>query len=150
MRKRFITVTLLGPLLITTTLVAPPVASAHHDPGPCDFHRKADETTQHLSKRRIRCAVERFGPVPGGRRRAICIASRESGLNPEATSPTEMYLGLFQHAATYWDGRYETWTRPVWDLPTSALEGRTNAIVTIRMVRALGGWRLAGWRVDDC
>lgn len=150
MRKRFFTVTLLGPLLLTATLASAPAASARHDVGPCDLHRTADETVQHLSKRQIRCATERFGPIPGGRRRAVCIATRESGLNPEATSATGMYLGLFQHAATYWNHRYETWTRTVWSLPDSALEGRTNSIVTIRMVRDLGGWRAAGWRVHGC
>ncbi len=36
-------------------------------------------------------------------------------------------------------------TKPAWDLPTSALKGRTNAIVTIRMVVAIGGWKAAGW-----
>jgi hypothetical protein len=149
-RKRFVTVTLLGALLIPATLVAAPAASAHHDTGPCDFHRIADETIHHFSKRQIRCASERFGPIPGGRRRAVCIATRESGLDPEASSATGLYLGLFQHAAAYWDHRYDTWTRPVWGLPDSALEGRTNAIVTIRMVRDLGGWRAAGWRVHGC
>jgi hypothetical protein len=149
-RKRFLTVSLLG-LLMTGVVVVPlPAASAHHDRGPCDFHRTTDETIRHFSKRQIRCAVERFGPVPGGRTRAVCIAERESGLDPEAASPTELYLGLYQHAAAYWDVRYDTWTRPVWELPTSALEGRTNAVVTIRMVRDLGGWKAAGWRVHDC
>lgn len=150
MRKRFLTVSLMGIVVLTATSMAAPLATAHHDAGPCDFHRRSAETVQHFSRRQIRCSVERFGPVPGGRRRAICIATRESGLNPGATSPTELYLGLFQHAAAYWDGRYETWARPRWDLPTSALEGRTNAIITIRMVRSMGGWRTAGWHVRDC
>lgn len=150
MRRRLSTAALLGILMAASTLTGVPAASAHHDRGPCDFHRAAGETINHLSKRQIRCAVERFGPVPGGRVRAVCIAERESGLDPEATSATEQYLGLYQHAASYWDRRYETWTRPVWDLPPSALEGRTNAIVTIRMVQDLGGWRAAGWRVRGC
>jgi hypothetical protein len=140
----------LGIMMAASMFIALPVASAHHDRGPCDFHRAADETMHHLSKRQIRCAVERFGPVPGGHVRTVCIAERESGLDPEATSPTELYLGLFQHAAAHWDERYETWTRPVWDLPTSALEGRTNAIVTIRMVRDAGGWKAAGWAPRGC
>lgn len=150
MRRRLPTVALLGILMAVSTLVALPGASAHHDRGPCDVHRAADETIHHLSERQIRCAVERFGPVPGGRERAVCIAERESGLDPEATSATEQYLGLYQHTASHWDQRYETWTRPVWALPTSALEGRTNAIVTIQMVRELGGWKAAGWPAHGC
>lgn len=80
----------------------------------------------------------------------MCIAERESGLDPRAASSTEMYLGLFQHAATYWDGRYQDWTKKTWDLPDSALKGRTNAIVTIRMVHAVGGWKAAGWPRRGC
>lgn len=149
-RNRSVTAALLCAIVVAGVAVTAPIAVAHHADGPCDVHRTADETVQHYSKRQIRCAVERFGPVPGGRVRAVCIAERESGLNPEATSPTEQYLGLYQHAAAYWGYRYDTWTRPVWDLPTSALKGRTNAIVTIRMVRDLGGWKAAGWPVHDC
>jgi hypothetical protein len=86
--------------------------------------------------------------VPGGAETAICIADVESGLHPEATSETGEYLGLFQHAAEAWPGRYETWTREAWALDESALSGRTNAIVTIRMVNA-NGW--GPWEgVGDC
>jgi hypothetical protein len=35
-------------------------------------------------------------------------------------------------------------------LSSSALSGRSNAIVTVRMVRGLGGWRRAGWPVKAC
>jgi len=125
-------------------------AHAHHLAGPCDFHQLDGETIQHLSKRHIRCAVDRFGAVPGGADRAICIARRESGLIPAAASLTGRYLGLFQHMAKAWPDRYATWTKRAWELPTSALSGRTNATVTIRMVHAAGGWSAAGWPVGDC
>ena len=150
MRKRFVPVTLIGFVTVAATLVAIPIASAHDLRGPCDLHRAPDGTIEQLSKRHIRCAVERFGPVPGGRERAVCIAERESKLNPEAASLTDQYLGLFQHAALYWGDRYDTWTLPAWDLPTSALEGRTNAIVTIRMVHDAGSWKAAGWPPHGC
>jgi hypothetical protein len=88
--------------------------------------------------------------VPGGSVRAICIAKRESDLIPDASSLTGRYLGLYQHAAKYWDKRYTTWTRTRWALPDKAISGRTNAIVTIRMVHAAHGWRAAGWPVFDC
>ena len=102
-------------------------------------------------RRRIRCAVDRFGPVGGDAERAICIAKRESGLIPTTESPaTGMYLGLFQHSAKMWPDRYMQWTRPVWQLSDKATNGRTNAIVTIRMVHAAGAWKTAGWPPNGC
>jgi hypothetical protein len=142
-------VLLIGIAIVGATFTPTP-ASAHHEPGPCDLHRLTDETVEHFSTRQIRCAVRRFGPVPGGGRTAVCIARRESGLIPDATSLTAQYLGLYQHAAVYWDDRYVRWTRKAWELPESALEGRTNAVVTIRMVADAGGWRPAGWPRRGC
>lgn len=101
--------------------------------------------------RRIVCAVERFGPVAGDAERAICIAKRESGLDPRATSePNGKYRGLFQHDRAYWSWRYDRFTRPAWELSRRALNARTNAIVTIRMVVAMGSWYEAGWRPKEC
>jgi hypothetical protein len=135
-------------VLIAGVLLGATPASAT---GPCDFNRLDGETTQHLSKRRIACAVERFGPVPGGAQRAICIARRESGLDPTATSqPTGEYRGLYQHDRDFWPARYERYTLPAWKLSTRALSGRTNAIVTIRMVADMGTWWQAGWPPKEC
>ena len=126
-------------------------AVAHHLPGPCDAHRRDGESVKHFSKRRIRCAVERFGPVPGGAKRAICIARRESGLIPSTTSePTGEYRGLFQHDRDLWPARYDEYSKPVWELSPRALNGRTNAIVTLRMVDDFGTWRGAGWPKKEC
>jgi hypothetical protein len=135
--------------LAAVILVASPV-SAHHRAGPCDADRVAGETIQHFMKRKITCAVDLFGPVPGGADRAICIADRESGLIPTASSPTGMYVGLFQHSAAMWPDRYAKWTDPSWGLSDSAFSGRTQAIVTIRMVHAAGTWKDAGWPSDGC
>lgn len=138
-------------MVITGLLLGATPAIAHHVPGPCDFHRIDDESIRAFSKRRIVCAVERLGPVPGGSQRAICIARRESGLDPSATSePTGRYRGLFQHDRDFWSWRYDTFTLPAWDLSRRALNGRTNAIVTIRMVADAGTWRRAGWPPKDC
>ena len=61
--------------------------------------------------------MDRFGPVPGGQDRAICIARRESGLDPTATSsPTGEYRGLFQHDRDLWPARYDRYTEPAWEL----------------------------------
>ena len=55
-----------------------------------------------------------------------------------------MYVGLFQHSAADWSRRYDEWTRPSWLLKVNPYNGRTNAIVTIRMVNAEGWGPWAG------
>jgi hypothetical protein len=131
-------------------LTAPTAEAVRHPPHPCDLPRRDGETIQHYSRRLISCAVGAYGPVAGGAMRAICIAKRESALIPTASSKTGQYLGLFQHAAKYWSWRLDTYTEPSWDLSSSALSGRSNAIVTVRMVHAIGGWKRAGWPVKNC
>jgi hypothetical protein len=128
------------------------MAPTHAKPGvgPCDLSPASGESVTHLMRRRITCAVERFGPVGGGARRAICIAKRESGLDPKASSATGMYLGLYQQSAAMWPHRYKAWTRRVWHLSKNAKNGRSNSIVTIRMVHAAGGWKDAGWPIKGC
>jgi hypothetical protein len=111
--------------------------------GPCPLVRLEDEAIQAFSKRLIECAATRW-PVEGGAEKAICIAQRESGLIPTASSPTGMYVGLFQHSAADWPRRYDEWTRPYWRLKVNPYNGRTNAIVTIRMVNAEGWGPWAG------
>ena len=148
MPKRFLAILVTTPLLVA--LISAPTAHAVVGLTPCNFTRGAAETTQHFSTRRIACAVDLFGPVPGGVHRAVCIAQRESGLIPTAESPTGMYVGLFQHSAAAWPGRYATWTKAVWDLSPKPLNGRSNSIVTIRMVHAIGTWKAAGWPVKGC
>jgi hypothetical protein len=138
-------VLLLG-LAVALVVCLAPVASAHHRAGPCDIHRLPGETVARHSKELIRCAVAKW-PVRGGAARAICIADRESGLVPTAASPGGDFLGLFQHMASAWDERYAAWTWPGWALKDDALNGRTNTIVTIRMVND-GGW--GPWGALDC
>ena len=140
----------VAPILLVAlalALIAPAVARADHLPGPCDRHREDGETVRSQMKRIIRCAVDRW-EVPDGARRAICIADRESNLDPKAESATGEYLGLFQHSADAWPDRYEDWTHPSWELPDNALHGRTNAVVTIRMVNANGWGPWAGVACD--
>jgi hypothetical protein len=138
-------------LAVATVVLSATPVTAFQLPGPCGFPRLEGETIRHFSKRRISCAVARFGPVPGGAIRAICIARRESGLDPSATSePTGRYRGLYQHDRRAWPDRYEEYTVPAWDLSPRALNGRTNAIVTVRMVVEFGTWRAAGWPPRGC
>ena len=151
MQRRF------GAILLVVALAAPlpmvigsTAAAVRTPPRPCDLPRRDGETVQHHSRRLIECAVGAFGPVRGGAPRAICIAKRESGLVPSASSKTGQYLGLYQHAATYWPDRFRTYTKGSWELSSSALSGRSNAIVTVRMVHAFGGWKRAGWPTKSC
>lgn len=139
------TVVWIGIALALVGAAAPAVAD--HRPGPCALHRQDGEGVRHYTKRLIRCATDEW-PVRGGAEKAICIAQAESHLNPKARSAHGTYLGLFQHSADAWPDRYRTWTKRRWELDDRALNARTNAIVTIRMVSA-NGW--GPWRgVGDC
>lgn len=88
--------------------------------------------------RMIKCYARVFD-APGTPGFALCIARRESGLDPRATSPSGTYRGLFQHSNNYWSSRYNTWGRPL-DLFSSIYNGRTNTIVSIRMAKSRGSW----------
>jgi len=146
--RRFLATVVTLPLILILVTMTP----THAKPGvgPCDLTANPGESVAHLMRRRITCSVDRFGPVGGGATRAICIAKRESGLDPTASSATGEYLGLFQQASKMWPSRYKAWTQTAWQLSTNAKNGRSNAIVTIRMVHAAGGWKDAGWRVKGC
>ena len=124
-----------------------PATPAFAGTGPCDITRRQDETVRSKMRRLIRCATGHW-EVRGGARRAICVADAESNLDPRAESADGDFLGLYQHLATAWPDRYDNWTRRAWDLNRNALSGRSNTIVTIRMVNAngWGPWRGAG----DC
>ena len=131
---------LAATLLIAGPTIAHPLGVRTTEPvaGPCALTRVSGEAIQDFSSQLIQCAATHW-PVPGGADKAICIAQRESGLIPTAASATGEYVGLFQHLASAWPDRYTEWTRPSWQLRPSPLNGRTNAIVTLRMVNA-DGW----------
>jgi hypothetical protein len=134
-------------LVTLAAALGPWLPATAGETGPCPLEQREGETVRQLSKRYIRCAADRWA-VPGGAERAICIARAESDLDPETVSAGGEYLGLFQHSAEAWPDRYEEWTRESWGLDESALSGRTNAIVTIRMVNANGWGPWSG--VDGC
>jgi hypothetical protein len=133
----------LSLLSATPASAALPRATTTPAPGPCALVRSVGEAIQDFSIRIITCAADKW-PVEGGADKAICIARRESGLVPTASSSTGMYVGLFQHSAADWPRRYEQWTRPSWQLKENPYNGRTNAIVTIRMANAQGWGAWAG------
>jgi hypothetical protein len=148
-RIRVVVTAVTGGALALSLLSATPASAAlprtttTTAPGPCALVRSVGEAIQDFSIRIITCAADKW-PVDGGADKAICIARRESGLIPTASSPTGMYVGLFQHSAADWPRRYEQWTRPSWQLKENPYNGRTNAIVTVRMVNAQGWGAWAG------
>ena len=85
------------------------------------------------------CVVRRLGPISGGLSKLLAVGSCESGWNRLASNGGR-YLGIFQHAAAYWDGRTglvpERWRSGNWD---SVWNTRAQIVVTVRMVKA-GGW----------
>jgi hypothetical protein len=150
-RIRVIAATTGGALALSLLASGSAVASPLHPaatrvPGPCALVRADDEAIQDFSIRLITCATARW-PVEGGAEKAICIADRESGLIPTASSQTGMYVGLFQNSAADWPRRYDEWTRPIWQLKENPYNGRTAAIVTIRIANA-EGW--AAWAGAGC
>ena len=148
-RIRGVVTAVIGGALALSLLAATPASAAlprtttPPAPGPCALVRSVGEAIQDFSIRIITCAADKW-PVEGGADKAICIARRESGLVPTASSPTGMYVGLFQHSAADWPRRYEQWTRPSWQLKENPYNGRTNAIVTLRMANAQGWGAWAG------
>ena len=144
---RRILVLILVPAVALTLMLPATSAFAGDATGPCDLARKAEETIRSKMMRLIECVTDRW-EVGGGSQRAICVASAESDLDPQLASADGDHLGLFQHLADAWPDRFDSWTLPRWNLNERALSGRSNTIVTIRMVNAdgWGPWRGAG----DC
>lgn len=121
-------------------LWVPSLAQAHHRPGPCNVHwvkawREHRDTRPIV--RIIYCAVARW-PVPGGITKALDVANRESGYRPDADNPYSDASGVYQHRLHLWPPRYRDWTLRGWRLYPNVFNGRTNVIVTIRMVHAHG------------
>lgn len=97
----------------------------------CDFDWRAGPSEV---EKLIRCAAE-IWPVQGGPDKAVEVAKCESSLRPDAVGGDGLYLGIFQQHRDYWPARA---TRYGFD-GVSALNGRANIIVSIRMASE-GGW----------
>ncbi len=84
-------------------------------------------------RRLITCAA-RYYHVPGGPRKALLVALRESDLRPGAFNAGSCAEGIYQHLCRYWPGRASTFGFRRW----SAYNARANILVTMRMVRREG------------
>lgn len=97
----------------------------------CDFDwRAGPDQVEAL----IRCVAERW-EVPGGPDKAVAVARCESGLNPRAVGPNDLYLGIYQQHREYWPARATQYGFE----GVSAFNARANIIVSIRMASE-GGW----------
>lgn len=84
------------------------------------------------------CAIHKW-PVYGGYQLFYAVADCESGWNRLASNAGR-YVGLFQHAAAYWQGRVAA-AQPDWGKALSPRwqNSRTQIVVTARMVHD-SGW----------
>lgn len=84
------------------------------------------------------CAVDRWS-VPGGLSKFIDVGMCESGFNRFASNGGN-YLGLYQHAASAYVSRINTYDPPSWDrhLSTRWTNSRGQLVMTARMVHDLG------------
>jgi hypothetical protein len=112
---------------------------AHVDPSECRYARSDGRRgfTDREVQDTIRCDVRRW-PVPGGAATALRIANCESGYE---TKTSGSYLGVYQFAPSTWSSnrsRFRALGRR-WDLSWSALKGRANVTVAIK-VASTTGW----------
>lgn len=127
--------TRLMTLLAATSLLwlgAPHLAEARNPE--CRFGTE----TQRAVKRTIWCVALRLG-VPGGPRKAVAIAERESGLGADELNPGGA-CGVFQHypASAFYD-RYEALMQRRWlTAPERCLNDRSNVIVSLTLVNRAG------------
>jgi len=147
---RTVTLTLVLLALTPTAASAGALVVPHTSHGPCVFvddpkPKMGSARVEHLVHAMYACAQRRF-PVPRGFSWLDCTGDRESGDWPWASNGGR-YLGLFQHAASAWDGRARAYLPAFW-FPgpgtPGAFNARANALVTARMVRAGGTGPWAG------
>ena len=122
----------------TTTLAARRPAEWRYDE--CRFQSlQAGTWTAAEERFTLECAVGHW-QIPGGIDQAVAVGNCESGWNRLANNGGR-YLGLFQHAASSYTGRVNTYEPAAWDKPLSRrwTNSRGHIVMTVRMVAA-GGW----------
>jgi hypothetical protein len=106
----------------------------------CRFQWMDPGTWTDREERRTAACVEAKWPVPGGLPKMLQVGSCESGWYRLANNGGN-YLGLFQHAASYWSGRVGSLMPRAWRLGQWSRwqNSRAQIVVTARMVHS-GGW----------
>jgi len=84
------------------------------------------------------CATDKWS-IPGGLAELTSVGQCESGWNRFANNGGR-YVGLFQHAASSYTGRVNTYGPVAWDHPISTAwrNSRSQIVMTVRMVRDVG------------
>jgi hypothetical protein len=82
-------------------------------------------------RRLVACEATLFRVSPA---KAVSVAGCESGFNRRASNGGR-YVGVFQHAASAWYGRWQTYAR---DYFRPWYNARTNTVVAMRMARQMG------------
>jgi hypothetical protein len=136
-------------LLVASMLMLAPAASAQVDTParnstPAPIHARAiprpicpiDWQRGPFYVRRLVLCAATYYHVPGGPAKALAIADRESRLYPRAYNRYSGAMGIYQHLARYWPGRAAAYGFRGW----SGFNARANIIVTMKMVKQLGGW----------
>ncbi len=76
--------------------------------------------------------------VPGGYTKLYDVIDCESGWSRFAYNPGGPYVGLAQHHLASWAGRVAAYAPRHWELRPGWRNSRTQLVVTVRMVRAVG------------
>jgi hypothetical protein len=131
--------------MLVLTLMPAPRASA----SPCEGYdvkpRMGQERVERIVTRLIRCAATRWDVEVTT---SLRVAKCESSMWPWANNGGK-FLGVYQHAASSWVDRVNTYLRPRWfndrqwnrlhTTPGGAFLARANVIMSMRMVHQ-GGW----------
>lgn len=102
----------------------------------CRMNKATSVWTPFEVRQTIRCATAKW-PVEGGPTRAIQIALCESGADLQDPGG-DGYAGTFQQSEQYWPGRYRSLKPKGWELQPSAVNPRSNTVISIRMAHARG------------
>ena len=87
------------------------------------------------------CVLDHW-TVPGGISTFTSVIGCESGWNRLAYNPAGPYIGLGQHALSAWTARLQSYSPPLWHLPSSWRNSRTMLTITARMMHSEG---LSAW-----
>ena len=108
---------------------------------PCREGRRPYSPTEIVAM--IGCAVDLFGPIPGGAEFAVDVGRCESGLRPRAVSASGTYRGVYQYGPIWEDFAADHYWRPEWGRrgveEPAVWNARAQVLVTVRYVAA-GGW----------
>ena len=147
MRREVMTAT-IAVLLATGAMAATEAsANARRLEGRPRVARCADRHPwTHVTQRQelVWCIAHLFDS-PGSPRTAIAVARCESGEDFQDVYGGDGHVGTYQHVTSSWYGRWATWGRGIGvkESPTNVL---SQAVVSVRMARALGTWNSsAGW-----